>query len=239
MKMNLRFCTVAIVALSIVVVGVVETQAGRLSAGSRGGKYTGTDNRGDGESIWSGPGQVSENDRVLNPRGDANGDLWPTVVESPIAPNYPWVVWSRFNGTGYDLAWSRFQNDNWRPITWLQAETSAGDDLDPDMAFDHKGVPYLAWWRDNNGTGEVYISVYLNNNWLRAVRITPIHLDSRNPTVRVNVGGKLMIEYQTPLGLMMQAAFLHQPNTITDDINPYIRLVGDAMVVGRGNTKGR
>src|SRR5262245_39949725 len=67
---------------------------------------------------------------ALNPDGDAFGDLTPTVAENPVAPHYPWVVWSRLNNTHYDLAWSCWtENQQWEPVSWLDptAGTSSGD----------------------------------------------------------------------------------------------------------------
>src|SRR5262245_42662406 len=41
----------------------------------------------------------------LNPTGDFIGDLWPYIAENPVQARWPWVAWSRFNGTDYDLTY--------------------------------------------------------------------------------------------------------------------------------------
>ena len=113
--------------------------------------------RGSHVSLWGG-GRIGG--ALLNPRGDANGDLWPTIVKSSVAPHYPWVVWSRFNGANYDLAWSRWQGSTWGSIQWILPERTPGDDLDADLTFDQKGTPYVVWWRESEeGLGEVYLSM--------------------------------------------------------------------------------
>ena len=66
--------------------------------------YAGND--GYEKKVWSPRGRGIRKVEVLNEHGDANGDLWPEICESSIAPHYPLVVWSRFNGTEFDLAWS-------------------------------------------------------------------------------------------------------------------------------------
>ena len=60
--------------------------------------------------IWTVRGQGGHR-TALNPDGDLNGDLRPTIAESPTAPFHPWVIWSRSNGTDYDLVWSSWTGD--------------------------------------------------------------------------------------------------------------------------------
>ena len=109
------------------------------------------------QRVWSLVAR-SSGTNALNVEGDRNGDLWPAIRESSVAPHHPWVVWSRFNGDGYDLAWSRWHG-GWQPVTWL-AGRSAGDDLDPDVAFNGAGRPFVVWWRTGRKGGSVYVSTY-------------------------------------------------------------------------------
>ena len=70
--------------------------------------------------VWGLRGRASRRLHVLNPTGDLNGDLWPVILEVPHDDNRPWIVWSRFNGTDYDLAWSRWQaGEGWSEIAWV------------------------------------------------------------------------------------------------------------------------
>src|SRR5262245_57853978 len=66
------------------------------------------------QKIWS-PFRSRATRLMLNSGGDSSGDLWPTIVESPL-DGKPWVVWSRFDGSDYDLAWSRFKDGAWTAV---------------------------------------------------------------------------------------------------------------------------
>jgi len=100
----------------------------------------------------------------LNPDGDLTGDLWPAIIENPLNLNHPWVLWSRFNGTDYDLVWSQWLGSGaWNEIDWLESSPGVvGDDLDPSLALDGEGRPYTVWWRDESGVGRVYLSIFLS-----------------------------------------------------------------------------
>ena len=51
-------------------------------------------------------------------------------------------------------------------------DSIAGDDLDPSLAVDESGRPYLAWWRNNSGQGRVYMSIFLATQWMIAYPVT-------------------------------------------------------------------
>jgi len=53
---------------------------------------------------------------ALNPDGDRSGDQYPAIAENPANRNHPWAVWSRFNGSDFDLVWSRWLPDGWSAI---------------------------------------------------------------------------------------------------------------------------
>lgn len=180
------------------------------------------------DRVWASQGRGGRHTNALNPLGDANGDLWPTIAESPRAPYHPWVIWSRFNGTEYDLAWSRWTTTGWTPVTLLFQDGGAGDDLDTDLAFDGEGRPYVAWWRDEAGGGRVYISVFLNQGWSTPYPVTEAGQDCRYPGITVHARDALTVEYETEGATVSQMVVLDLPDTITDDINPqnYIFLKG-------------
>ena len=185
--------------------------------------------------VWGVQGRGGRHAHALNPYGDANGDLWPTIAESPRAPYLPWVVWSRFSGADYDLAWSRWTSAGWSPVMQMFDDGAAGDDLDADLAFDAEGRPVAAWWRDEPGGGRVYISVFLNRGWSTPYPVSEAGRDSRLPSVTVQAGNAWTIEYETPEGTVSQLIVLDLPGTITDDINPqnYIHLKGAPFFVGQ------
>jgi len=171
--------------------------------------------------IWSSHHQRAQY-VPLNAAGDLNGDLFPAIVENPLQGNHPWVVWSRFDGSDYSLAWSRWSGA-WEPILWVGSAAGAGDDLDPALTLDPLGRPYVAWWRDEQGVGRVYLSVFLDTRWLDPFAVSDSGVDSRYPTVTLE-GDVVVVRYQTPDGpaqrvLMWSAS----PDSINDDINPFER----------------
>jgi hypothetical protein len=182
--------------------------------------------------IWSTFNADASGINVLNPRGDANGDLWPAVVENTVQPHHPWVVWSRFNGKDYDLAWSRWKGARWSMIRTVHRASARGDDLDADLAFGRQGRPYLVWWRNDHGIGRVYLSIYLNSQWMSEIGISARGTNSRRPTIEVLDDGTIMVEYETPRGLLAHQVQFNRPVTITDDINPFSHVhVGEAYFV--------
>jgi hypothetical protein len=186
-------------------------------------------------SIWSEFNAGAEHFIGLNPGGDANGDLWPSVTENTVQPHHPWVVWSRFNGVDYDLAWARWRGARWTPIRSVHRDTARGDDMDADMSFDAHGRPCLVWWRNEHGVGRVYLSVFLNSRWMGEISISDTSMHSYSPTIEITDDGRVIVEYETPRGLYAQVVRFNEPVTITDDINPFahIELVGEAMMVRR------
>jgi hypothetical protein len=157
---------------------------------------------------------------ALNPAGDAYGDLWPTIAESPSAPYHPLVVWSRFNGIDYDLAWSRWSEQGWEPVRWLADFTMPGDDLDADLAFGPGGRPYMVWWSESDAPARVFLSFYIAERWIAPIAISDAEVDSRYPTVEVEDAGLLKVLYETPEGTVTRFVAFGNPDTITDDINP-------------------
>lgn len=157
---------------------------------------------------------------ALNPEGDRAGDQYPAIAESPTDRNHPWAVWSRFNGSDFDLAWSRWLPGGWAPIRRVDDSLVPGDDLGPRMVFDGGGRPYLTWWREEGGTGRVYLSCFLVTSWMPALLVSDPGVDSRNPRLGVQDDGSVLIEYDAPDGPEARVVTLVLPATITDDLNP-------------------
>ena len=158
---------------------------------------------------------------ALNPNGDANGDLFPVIVEDPARFNSPWVAWSRFNGVDYDLAWSRW-DDGWSGIRWVvSAFGPGGDDLDPTLALDATGRPFLAWWRNEQGVGRVYLSTFLSSRWSEPQAVSDSGVDSRYPELNVD-GSLIVVSYVTASGPEERFTVLEPgPDSINDDLNPF------------------
>ncbi len=170
---------------------------------------------------------------VLNPNGDHTGDLWPEIGETPVAPYLPWVVWSRRNERGLGLAWSRWQpGQGWQSILWIAPDGALGNDLDPSLAFNGEGRPFVAWWRqDASGRGQVYLSVFLATKWLAPWLVTETGADARFPNLTVNGDGSLEVVYETADGWVTQGVQFIEPVTILDDINPLDHLRSDGEPV--------
>ena len=187
------------------------------------------DERGGG--VWSAVRRASSR-TALNVLGDRNGDFFPTIGESTVAPYHPWVVWSRLYESQYDLAWSRWNGDRWEPIGWIEPTSSPpGDDLDVDLSFDQVGRPYIAWWRDEDGVGRIYLSTFLGTGWMQAYPVSAWGLDSRYPTIEVREGGTLVVRFDTPEGQVEQTVIFDLPVTITEDINPLDFVFNDGFAI--------
>lgn len=183
--------------------------------------------------VWSLTAR-SDGRNALNPLGDTNGDLWPAVAESNLEPRYPLVVWSRRNGTDYDLAWSRWADGvGWAPTLWVAPAGNAGDDLDADLGFDTGGLPHMVWWRNEGGRGRIYVSVMLAQGWLAPYPVTDGSVDSRYPSLELG-DGWVRVGFETPDGTVSQLVEFEVPVTITEDINPLecYRLDGEPILLG-------
>jgi hypothetical protein len=188
---------------------------------------------------WGLRGRGFRGFRTLNPYGDINGDLWPTVAETPTAPHYPYVVWSRFNGSNYDMAWSRWTGEGWTPINYIAREPMPGDDLDADVIFNPEGRPYVVWWSDmEEGGGRVYFSLLLSNRWLMPVLVSDPAVDSRFPKLELTTSRELAVTYETPEGSVTQFITFGSPNTIVDDSDPQSRRIWVNLPTAVGNPDG-
>lgn len=181
--------------------------------------------------VWS-VSSRSAGKRALNPEGDRNGDLWPSIAESTVAPHHPLVVWSRYNGSEYDLAWSRWDRTTWEPVRWVEAQSNIGDDLDADLSFDRRGRPFVAWWRDEGGIGRVFLSVFSGGDWIAAYPVSEAGVDGRYPVLDIHNNGEIRVQYETAEGTVSQLVSFNEPVTITDDINPHghLTLRGEPVV---------
>lgn len=175
--------------------------------------------------IWTPRGRGGHRwNAVLNPYGDANGDLYPAVVESASTPHYPMVIWSGFNGLEYDLVWSRWSKHGWQPITWVAGSDGLGDDLDPDGVFDSQGRAYVVWWRDEPQGGRIYVSTLIGARWSTPCLVSDAEMDSRYPALTVEPDDTLTVRYETPEGPVTSLMVFSLPDTITDDINPQVMI---------------
>ena len=137
----------------------------------------------------------------LNPTGDRFGDQYPAVAENLRDHRYPVAVWSRYNGLDFDLVWSRFTGTAWTPVQWVGTGFEAGDDVQPFISFDVTGRPYVAWWRDEEGVGTVYVSFFLVTRWSAPIQVSDTGTDSRAPRMVPMAGSNMRVDFRTPSGL--------------------------------------
>ncbi|HXV77183.1 MAG TPA: hypothetical protein VD788_12770 [Candidatus Polarisedimenticolaceae bacterium] len=189
---------------------------------------THTETRSD-DGLWAYRGLAERGTQVLNPDGDRNGDLWPVIVESNLAPFHPWAVWSRFDGSGYQIAWSVWTGSAWTEIKSLHQHTP-GDDLDPDIAFDPAGNPSVVWSREEGGVSHVYWSRFVKKGFTPPMAISETHEDGRYPQILSNDGRSMVVEYTGASGTVQRTVAFAVPGTITDDINPLDRHAGTTPV---------
>ncbi len=171
--------------------------------------------------IWKAVRRHAFGVHALNPEGDRAGDQYPAIAENPASGNHPWAVWSRFNGADFDLVWSRWTSGEWSAIGVVEEAAAPGDDLGPQVVFDGGGRPYLAWWREDENGGRVFLSFFLVTHWMAPVAISDPGVDSRNPRLGVQADGSVVVEYDTPAGKEARVVSVFFPATITDDINPF------------------
>jgi hypothetical protein len=182
------------------------------------------------ERVWSPVGRTAGR-HALNTEGDRLGDLWPVISESGIEPHHPWVVWSRLRNGQYDLAWSRWTGERWQAVQWLDSKPHnkrvRNDSLDADVAF-AGGRPYAVWWRNDGVRGKVYLSVFLQTQWMPPYLVSDGAQDSRHPSIEILRKGEISVSYETDEGTVTQTVLFTEPLTITDDINPLDYMVNGA-----------
>jgi hypothetical protein len=157
----------------------------------------------------------------LNEDGDNYGDLRPAFKENIYQQHFPSVVWPKFDGFDYEIAFSKWTLNDWAPIVFVEDVDNPFDDLDPGIDFDENARPYVAWWRDENGIGRIYISLFLETVWMVAYPISEEGIDCRNPVIKVMGEGVLDIAYSTEEGTAARTVIINFPSTITDDIDPF------------------
>jgi hypothetical protein len=184
--------------------------------------------------IWS-AGRPRFGRWPLNRNGDATGDLFPVVRENPAQRNWPWALWSHFNGRDYDLVWSRWAGASWSAIAPVAADPSPDDAVDPSLAFGADGRPYAVWLSRNEGSAEVSMSIFLATQWMAPFRISEIGEDAVNPSIAVLPDGRIQVTYDTAVAHVTTIVAFAQPMTITDDLTPFntVTVSSTASPLGR------
>jgi hypothetical protein len=171
-----------------------------------------------GGRVWS-VSSPATNRRPLNPFGDIRGDLAPTVLENGAQSNYPIAVWAHPSGGDYDLVYSQWLGTAWSGIRHVHAHT-AGNEFEPMMTFNSGGQVFLVWWRNDQGQGSVYFSMLNGIQWTDPLRISPMRVDARHPTVTALTDTVIRVTYETSAGTVSRDVILSRSESITDDIDP-------------------
>jgi len=136
--------------------------------------------------------------QILNPLGDARGDLKPFVRVNPVT-GAPWVVWAMNIDGVKRIGFAIWQKTGWsepRPMT--EGNPFGWGELDPRIAFDEFGTPYVVWWRAEQ-TPHVYFSTQVNGTWTPPLAIGAQDVAGKSPTIAVR-GSTAIIRYRTPAG---------------------------------------
>jgi len=158
----------------------------------------------------------------LNPQGDAAGDMWPFILETPTVQRWPWAVWSHFNGHDFDLVYSRWTGTGWQPTTSVETAPGAGDAITPRLAYDTTARPHLVWLQTTpDGNSTVMLSVFLATRWMVPFAVSSPDEAPTSPDLTVLPDGTIEITYDTALGKVTKEVRFLRPFTITDDITPF------------------
>jgi len=185
------------------------------------------------QGIWSARARIGlgRDSAVLNPLGDRLGDLIPTISERNQVPHHPWAVWSRFNGSDYDLVYSSWTYNEWSGVSRVTLGSLGGDDLDPSLAFSRAGRPLITWWNQDaeDGHGTVYFSMFIETGWVVPLQVSHDSVGGRHPSIEIE-NGIIVIHYDSDDGstrISYQLLPL-DPTTITDDIDPQSGITSDS-----------
>ena len=128
----------------------------------------------------------------LNPDGDFYQDGPPSVVINPVT-RQPEAVWSYWDGSHYQIAWSRFNGN-----VWTMVQTPLGFDyffltsddrqnLDPRMWIDQVGNRRVVWWRRSQAEPDDVVITVLpagETQWWSPQRVSREGVSTRRADVR-------------------------------------------------------
>ncbi len=178
---------------------------------------------------------------LLNPIGDNLGDLAPVIRTHP-GTGLPWVFWSRNVAGLKQVVFAAWGEAGWtapQPVVPVDA-LPVQDELDPEVAFDAAGTPFLVWWRGGD-VGEVYFATRVGGVWTPPLRLSQTAVDSRRPTVAVD-GTRAVLSWTTPAGLVTRtietAVLVNSATDLMDTPIPpgYSSDPGDGGDPGDGDT---
>lgn len=99
---------------------------------------------------WEGGGG-----KPLNPGGQARGDGRPDVAIDP-STGWPFVSWSYWAGTDYDIAYAEWEGEDWSEIQFITSDIE--NQQDPRSHIDVNGTIRTVWWEAVQ-SGKIYLAV--------------------------------------------------------------------------------
>lgn len=219
MKPRISTIGAALFALSLSLPALGEVSAKLDDAGN----YVGMVYRiGMSARVWACPAPTL-NRKPLNPTGDLLGDLAPTIVEDNAHARWPFAVWAHPNGSDYDLVFSRWTGRAWTPMAFVDQD-NAVNDLDPRLVMSSTGHPYMVWYRAEATGGAIYFSMFLQTRWISPIRLSTVGVDSSQPDLTLPSDWRIVVTFMTPSGMQTRAITIQSIDSITDDIDPKVRM---------------
>ena len=109
----------------------------------------------DGDPLLAWEGFTEELGYPLNPGGATRGD-GPLDMILDAFSGVPSAVWSYNIGSSFEVAYTHWSYEGWRPVEFLTA--NATDDLDPHIAIGDDGTMYVVWWRNDGVSSDIHMS---------------------------------------------------------------------------------
>ena len=128
----------------------------------------------------------------LNPEGDLYHDGPPSIVVNPVT-GLPEAVWSYWDGSFYQVAWSRFNGVAWTMISTplgLDYQYLTADErqnFDPKLWIDQVGNRRVVWWRrSTNEPDDVVVAVLPagETQWWAPQRVSRAGVPTRRGDIR-------------------------------------------------------
>src|SRR5262249_49076017 len=98
------------------------------------------------------------------------------------------------------------------------------NDLDPRLAMNSVGRPYMVWYRTELAGGVVYFSMWLQTRWMTPVRVSTTGVSATMPQLLLTSDTHVVVTYSTPAGTQTRTVTIPNTDSITDDIDPKIRM---------------
>lgn len=142
--------------------------------------------------VWSPVRRGGAHPGLLNPFGDFYQDGPPSIVFNPVT-RLPEAVWSYWDGSHYQIAWSRFNGSSWTMINTpmgLDYQYLTSDDrqnFDPRLWIDQVGNRRVVWWRRSQvEADDVVISVLPagETQWWSPQRVSRDGVPTRRADIR-------------------------------------------------------